>query len=68
MCALFAVCLILRTGVALLIDSSVHVIKRADVYSEIAANLTHGHGFVAEPESEAILWRAPAYPAFLAAV
>lgn len=65
-CAVFAVCFILRAGVALLIDASVHVIKRADVYSDIAANLARGHGFVAEPEGEAILWRAPAYPAFLA--
>lgn len=65
-CAVFTLCFMLRAGVALLIDASVHVIKRADVYSEIAANLAHGHGFVAEPEGEAILWRAPGYPAFLA--
>jgi len=65
-CAVFALCFMLRAGVALLIDASVHVTKRADVYSDIAANLARGHGFVAEPEGEAILWRAPAYPAFLA--
>lgn len=68
MCTVFALCFVLRAGVAMLIDASVHVIKRADVYSDIAANLMRGYGFVAEPEGEAILWRGPGYPAFLATI
>jgi len=67
-CTVFALCFVLRAGIATLIDASVQVIKRADVYSDIAANLVRGYGFVAEPEGEAIVWRGPAYPAFLAAI
>ncbi len=65
-CAVFALCFALRLGVGAAIDASVPVIKRADVYSDIAANLTRGHGFVAEPGGAPIVWRAPLYPAFLA--
>jgi 4-amino-4-deoxy-L-arabinose transferase-like glycosyltransferase len=52
--------------VGAVIDATIPVIKRADVYSDIAANLARGHGFVAEPGGEPLIWRAPLYPAFLA--
>lgn len=68
LCVVFALCFTLRVGVGAVIDATVTVIKRADVYSDIAANLVRGHGFVAEAGGEPIIWRAPLYPAFLAAV
>ncbi len=64
----FALCFTLRVGVGAVIDATVPVVKRADVYSDIAENLTRGHGFVAEPGGEPIIWRAPLYPAFLAVI
>ena len=68
LCAVFAVCFTLRIGVGGVIDATVSVVKRADVYSDIAVNLARGHGFVAEAGGEPIIWRAPLYPVFLAAV
>ena len=68
LCAVFALCFTLRIGVGGVIDATVPVVKRADVYSDIAVNLARGHGFVAEAGGEPIIWRAPLYPAFLAAV
>ncbi|MBI4001130.1 MAG: glycosyltransferase family 39 protein [Nitrospira defluvii] len=68
LCVVFALCFTLRVGVGGVIDATVPVIKRADVYSDIAVNLARGHGFVAEAGGEPIIWRAPLYPAFLAAV
>ncbi len=68
LCVVFALCFALRVGVGAVIDATVPVIKRADVYSDIAANLTRGYGFVAEPGGEALIWRAPLYPAFLAVI
>jgi 4-amino-4-deoxy-L-arabinose transferase-like glycosyltransferase len=66
--AIFALCFVLRLLVGAVIDAAVPVIKRADVYSDIAANLTRGYGFVAEPGGELLIWRAPLYPAFLAVI
>lgn len=66
LCTIFVLCFALRVGVGAAVDAAVPVIKRADVYSDIAANLTRGHGFVAEPGGAPIMWRAPLYPAFLA--
>ncbi|MGH8612129.1 MAG: hypothetical protein ACREYF_08825, partial [Gammaproteobacteria bacterium] len=66
--AVFALRFALRLVVGAVIDVAVPVIKRVDAYSDIAANLTRGHGFVAEPGGEPILWRAPLYPAFLAVI
>ena len=67
--SLFALILVLRLGVALLIDMTFEVSKDAeDVYASIAENLTRGNGFVAEPGGEPILHRAPLYPLFLAGV
>ena len=68
LCAVFALCFTLRIGVGGVIDATVSVVKRADVYSDIAVNLARGHGFVAVAGGEPIIWRAPLYPAFLAAV
>ncbi len=68
LCAVFMLCFTLRVGVGAVIDAAVPIIKRADVYSDIAANLIRGYGFVAEPGGEPIIWRAPLYPAFLAII
>ena len=68
LCAVFAVCFTLRLGVGGVIDATVSVVKRADVYSDIAVNLARGHGFVVVAGGEPIIWRAPLYPAFLAEV
>lgn len=68
LCAVFAVCFTLRLGVGGVIDATVSVVKRADVYSDIAVNLLRGHGFVVEAGGKPIIWRAPLYPAFLAEV
>ncbi len=64
--AIFVLCFALRLVVGLVIDATVPVIKRVDVYSDIAANLIRGHGFVVEVNGAPITWRAPLYPAFLA--
>ena len=66
--AIFALCFVLRLLVGAVIDATVPVIKRVDVYSDIATNLTRGHGFVAQPGGEPLIWRAPLYPAFLAVI
>lgn len=58
-------CLLLRLSVAVAIDLTIPVVKHVDVYSSIAANLADGHGFVAQPGGEIIMWRAPLYPALL---
>ncbi len=68
LCVVFALCFSLRVGVGAIIDATVPVVKRADVYSVVAENLARGYGFVAEPGGEPIVWRAPLYPAFLAAI
>lgn len=68
LCAVFMLCFALRIGVGAVIDATLPIIKRADVYSDIAVNLARGHGFVAEPGGEPIIWRAPLYPAFLAVI
>lgn len=68
LCVVFALCFTLRVGIAGVIEATVPVVKRADIYSDIAANLVRGHGFVAEPGGDPIVWRAPLYPAFLAVV
>lgn len=68
LCVIFALCFTLRVGVGAVIDATVPVIKRADVYSDIAANMVRGHGFVAEVNGAPITWRAPLYPAFLAVI
>lgn len=68
LCVVFALCFTLRVGVAGVIEVAVPVVKRADIYSDIAANLVRGYGFVAEPGGAPIVWRAPLYPAFLAVV
>ncbi|MBS0172115.1 MAG: glycosyltransferase family 39 protein [Nitrospira sp.] len=68
MLAMFTLCFVLRLLVGLLIDATVPVIKRADVYSDIAAHMVRGHGFVAEVNGAPITWRAPLYPTFLAAI
>jgi 4-amino-4-deoxy-L-arabinose transferase-like glycosyltransferase len=39
-----------------------------DFYDDIARSLVAGHGYVIAPGGDPILWRAPAYPLFLAAV
>ncbi len=59
---------VLRLGVALIIDSSTTVYKDVDIYSTMAENVARGNGFVVEPGGDAVLHRAPLYPAFLAAV
>ena len=64
--AVFALCFALRFMVGLVVDATIPVMKRADVYAGIAENLAQGNGFVAEPDGEPITWRAPLYPAFLA--
>jgi 4-amino-4-deoxy-L-arabinose transferase-like glycosyltransferase len=66
--SVLVLCFSLRLGVGAVIDATVPVIKRADVYSDVAVNLMQGQGFVAEPGGKPILWRAPLYPAFLAVV
>lgn len=65
---IFTVCFVLRLLVASSIAAAVPVMVKADFYSTIAVNLLNGHGFVGEPGGDPILWRAPLYPAFLAAV
>jgi 4-amino-4-deoxy-L-arabinose transferase-like glycosyltransferase len=64
----FMVCLVLRLTVAFTIDMFVPVNKSVDLYTQLAINLLHGHGFVIAPGGEPVLWRAPIYPAFLAAL
>lgn len=68
LCVVFALCFSLRVGVGAIIDATVPVVKRADVYSVVAENLARGYGFVAEPGGDPIVWRAPLYPAFLAVI
>lgn len=67
--SLFVMILVLRLGVAVLIDTTFEVSKDAeDVYARIGENLAQGNGFVAEPGGEPILHRAPLYPLFLAGI
>lgn len=63
---LFGVLLAIRVVVALLIDGAFDVAKEGDLYPIAARSIADGLGFTAE--GQAILWRAPLFPYFLAGI
>ena len=65
--AILALSFALHLTVALLSSGGI-VQDDALSYRDLAKNLVHGYGYVFEPGHPPTAWRAPAYPAFLAAI
>jgi len=66
--AVLALCLFIRSAVVIALDQLVTVDREVDVYSTLAKNMAAGNGFVLERDGHPVVWRAPLYPALLAAI